>query len=115
MLKIINEDLVHVGDLVRSTASGEVVGKLAHDPTCSFKIVKFDRTADDPLTVDSVIFSYAAYDLQAMYVEMTPELYKERVLEHYHRSVATAQSVFNCAEKRAKEICAQMLEVVNVN
>lgn len=115
MIKVTDECLIHVGDSVYSDHVVDRVGVIKHNETCQFKIIKFDRTAVDMLSLDTVIFNYAPEGTPLFHVRMTPALYKERVLEQYHDSVRTAQSLFNCAEKRAKEICAQMLEAVNAN
>lgn len=115
MIKVTDECLIHVGDIAYSDTGVGRVGIIQHNETCQFKIIKFDRTAVDMLSLDTIIFNYSHEGTQLFHVQMTPELYKERVLEQYHDSVRTAQSLFNCAEKRAKEICAQMLEAVNAN
>lgn len=115
MIKVTDEDLLHPGDPVTLATTGEVVGTIQWPGHTNFKVIRFNHVNGDINNLASVIVSHAFNIMQAYYVEMSTALYTERVLEHYHDNIRTAQSIFNCAEKRAKEICAQMLEMVNVN
>lgn len=115
MIKVTDESLLHPDDPVTFVETGEVVGTIQWPGHTNFKVIRFNCVNGDINNHASAIVRHAFNIMRAYHVQMTPELYKERVLEQYHDSVRTAQSLFNCAEKRAKEICAQMLEAVNAN